>query len=819
MKRIDFLKVLALTMLATILISGCVSVVAQQPPARTQATPQTKPSPYGSAANAATRVKLPAGSITGFVYWEMNVFQPQADCQGLTVKVITVNKSGMPLQLLSTTSPLTASGPVTDYSAMGTPKYMLCSYSFHDMPERVSLRTLLYGIPSTASVATPAAFQISGGNCNSTPQGTLSFILTGGPMLCGDGAYNINFKLTASASAISRSPENSTLLRSAGGGQPQGLMVPPASQNSNVSGAATSVTGGATLLPTGPGTGSPVPPQSNNGALPKDGGQAAAGATDLPRQSAAATTPGATRQTLTNADVLKMLKGGVPESVIVSSIQSAAHKFDFSPASCQQLRAVHITRQVLDAMGAGGVQPCTSAFTDPHGKSSVVPEKPGMVPSEQKTLLVSQASGPGDGRQKADGLNPRSGPPPSKATDPEVVGLLQKLGAGKSGPVVKRPQVARENAAILAVLAKQRTAADVEAAQVKLRIQPTTLAGAGGSPTQLMSASGGAGTLGRPPGAGGDPSTLQRGSSNGGSSGSTGNIPSSIAHEHLFNNTAIICSTDPTFRILSVSGSADPATFTPIEQYDLYTITGCSFGNTSGKVSIYGTGAFQQNFIVKFWSENSIVVSLDSNLSGLPDFDNITLVVQRNDNLQTQKPGFKFYAARQTVPLKMIPSSWVRLMYFPFSVRYSSPPSDEPVPGPNAGSAYVSRYADGIKYDPSAPEDCLTSKAYCPLNVDYYDFSQLAPGWTTDSFQVTTYPQSCPFTVTYREDFGTWNWDWAENNPNNIRGYLSDTTCSGFFAGMPLKNYRNWTGSYYALQVWVSGPRGLDPLTNQPVSQ
>jgi hypothetical protein len=73
--------------------------------------------------------------------------------------------------------------------------------------------------------------------------------------------------------------------------------------------------------------------------------------------------------------------------------------------------------------------------------------------------------------------------------------------------------------------------------------------------------------------------------------------------------------------------------------------------------------------------------------------------------------------------------------------------------------------------------------------------------------------------VTYREDFGTWDWDWAEDNPNNIRGYLSDTTCSGFFAGMPLENYQNWTGSYYALQVWVSGPRGLDPLTNQPVSQ
>jgi hypothetical protein len=816
-RRINFEAIVKLATLATILLSLSASVMGQQqPPTVTHATassmqvsPQTKPSPYGSAANAATRMKLPSGTITGFVYWQMNVFQPQADCQGLIVKIVTVTKSGMPLQLLSTTSTLTANGPMTDDSAQGTPKYMLCSYSFQNMPENVSLRALLYGSPTTASVATPSAFQIPGGNCNSGPSSTLSFILTGGPMLCGHGAYNINFKLTGSASGIARSPEKSILIPNAGG-PPHGLLEQPAAQNSNVSSPTSGVTGGSPLLSSAPGVGSPTASQSNNGALPKNGGPVSAGAADLARLSAAGTTHGATTHTLTNADVLRMLKSGVPESVIVSSVQSAAHKFDFSPATCQELKAARVTRQVLDAMGAGGVQPCTSVFTGPLGNSSGVPEKTLAVPSEQKTLVGSQTSGLGDVRQKADGLNPRSGPPPSKATDPQVVQLLQKLGAGKSGPVVKRPQVARENAAILAVLLKQRSAADVEAAQMKLRIQPATPAGAGGSPSQLMSATGGTGTLGQPPGAGGNPATgtLQRGSSSGGSSGSTGNISSSIAQEHSFNSTAIICSADPTFRILNVSGSANPATFTPIDQYNLYTITGCSFGNTSGKVSIYGKGSFQENFIVKFWSENSIVVSLDSNLSGLPDFDNITLVVQRNDNLQTQKPGFKFYAARQTVPLKKIPGSWVQLekawtdyTNAEVTAQYSSPPSSPP--GPGAGTSYVSRFFNG-------------EKIWETSGMDYYDFSQLAPGWTTDSFQVTTYPQTCPFTVTYRQDFFEWKWDWAVNN---IFVSISATSCSGFFAGMPLENYKNWTGSYYALQVWVSGPRGLDPLTNQPVSQ
>ena len=774
MKRIDFVKVLDLTMLATMLISGCVSVMAQQqPPARPQSP--REPSPYGNAANAATGMKLPSGTITGFVYWQMNVFQPQSDCQGLTVKIITVNNSGMPLQLLSTTSALTANGPMTDYSATGTPKYMLCSYSFQNMPEKVSLRALLYGMPTTVSVAIPPAFQIPGGNCNSSPSSALSFILTGGSMLCGNGAFNINFKLTASASAIARSPQNSTLLRNAGG-PPHGLLEQPAVQNSNVTSPTSAATGGSTLLSSAPGTGSPASSQ---------------------RQPETSSNRGTTTQTLTNADVARMLQAGLAESVIISSIRSARKNFDFSLAGCQTLKRARVSEGILAAMGDGSTRPCNV---------SGAPKTSLAVPSEQETLLGSQTPGLADGRQKAGELNPRSGPAHGKATDRQVVQLLQKPGTAKKGPVVKSSRAARENAAIIAVLQKQRSAADLEVAQMKLSLQPAPLAGAGGA--KLMSASGSAGTSGQTPGGAGNLSTGTLQTPSGGSSGQKGNIPSSIIHGQYFNNIAITCANNPTFRILNVSGSGDPATFTPIDHYDLYTITGCSFGNTSGKVYIYGTGSFQENFIVKFWSENSITVSLDSSLRGVPDRDNITLVIQRDDKQQTQKSGFKFYAARETVPLKRIPESWVQLEKLwtddsntPVNAQYSSPPSSPP--GPSAGTSYVSRFYDGEKFSMTEGND-------------YYDFSQLAPGWTTDSFQVTTYAQTCPFTVTYRQDFFEWKWDW---DVNNILVSVSATSCSGFFAGMPLKNYQNWTGSYYALQVWVAGPRGLDPLTNHPVSQ
>lgn len=247
--------------LAVIVILVSASVVAlaqQQPPTVTrptassaQATPRKANSPYGSAVGTQARLKPAAGAITGFVYWQMSVLQPQSDCQGLTVKVVTVSKSGMPLQLLATTNTFTAMGPLTDYSAQGAPKYMLCSYSLHNMPENVSLRTLLYGPPPKTFVI-PAAFQIPGGTCASGPQSTLSFVLTTGEMLCGDGAFNINFKLTPPTMA--RPAVTAPLLNGSG---PKGLLSNP-DTGPNVN----ATTGGATLLSSQTNTSASMTPGS-----------------------------------------------------------------------------------------------------------------------------------------------------------------------------------------------------------------------------------------------------------------------------------------------------------------------------------------------------------------------------------------------------------------------------------------------------------------------------------------------------------------------------------------------------------------------------
>ena len=58
---------------------------------------------------------------------------------------------------------------------------------------------------------------------------------------------------------------------------------------------------------------------------------------------------------LTNADVIKMVKSGLPESVIVSSIQASPAKYDVSPDGLIALHKAGVTQGEMDAiMGASG---------------------------------------------------------------------------------------------------------------------------------------------------------------------------------------------------------------------------------------------------------------------------------------------------------------------------------------------------------------------------------------------------------------------------------------------------------------------------------
>jgi len=690
------------------------------------------------------------GTLDGYVFWDTSAVQhnPPGACDGLIVQVSAGSPPTGSTPAFEQFSPLGNVNKLT-YLNNGS-SFGVCAYTVkvpvgQDLRVQVMVSSSVFS-QGVAAVTPPSAnnlnapIKIDSGKCNNLPPAVPSpSVLGSNWWTCGNFAYNVNFVLQPSGSG---SPNFA--------GGKQGLFASPA--RGNLSSAPAGMLAN-TSVPAVQSPGLEVQGQGNNGRVSQS-----------------------TQQPLTNTDILKMVKGGVPESVIVSSIQSATKHFNFGPDGCRALKQGRVSVNVLNAMGDGGVQPCTS-----------------------------QATG-GAGGKAANDLNPQPG---RKPVDPA---LQTKLGPAKTQSVVKNSLGTRGDAAMIAVLQKQRGAADVEAAQMKLSVRPASQAGLNRGTSQLMSATGGTGSAGISQSA--SPAAVNN-------VGSAAKISPAVTHLAL-NATVAICAGDPTFRILNVSGSAGAATFTPIDQYNLYTITGCSFGNagSADKVYIYGTGSFRGNFAINFWSDNSIVVALDESISGYPDLSNINLVVQRNDGQQTEKQGFKFYATRQIVPLSTIPSGWANLATFTsgfktMTPQYFSPATSAPHSPTPTGTAFVSRFYDGQKFDPTTQAN----------TVDWYDFSHLAPGFTTDSFQVTTYPQSCPYVVTYKQDFGTWRWYWGNgNSANNIYILPADTTCSGFNAdsmilGIPVNVYQNWTGSYYALQVWVNGPRGIDPVTNQPVSQ
>ena len=71
-------------------------------------------------------------------------------------------------------------------------------------------------------------------------------------------------------------------------------------------------------------------------------------------------------QPITNADVVKMVKSGLPESVIVTAIQSRPGKFDISPNALIAMKKSGVTSAEMDAMVA------RSSGAKPHSASPAV---------------------------------------------------------------------------------------------------------------------------------------------------------------------------------------------------------------------------------------------------------------------------------------------------------------------------------------------------------------------------------------------------------------------------------------------------------------
>jgi hypothetical protein len=253
--------------------------------------------------------------------------------------------------------------------------------------------------------------------------------------------------------------------------------------------------------------------------------------------------------------------------------------------------------------------------------------------------------------------------------------------------------------------------------------------------------------------------------------------------------------------ISTINGKPSGVVFTPDPQYDLYTIKGCNFGDTQGEAHLYGPFASGQvKMQIEFWSDSQIVAKVDPQISGELDQDNVTLVISPSGKPQIQKPGCKFYAARESHLLQRIPQSAINFQTVTDSaggsISFAGKTLQLEVPAKGDLYAGFAGMSIGVfRSDPNV----------FPGGQDYYDFSKMAPGFVADNMQFQSYTMGNDNCDTYLVG-GNWDAEW---DGDNIRVSWQQQHCHTspyvFVSGMDL------SVSEYALSVWVTGPRGVDP--------
>jgi hypothetical protein len=265
----------------------------------------------------------------------------------------------------------------------------------------------------------------------------------------------------------------------------------------------------------------------------------------------------------------------------------------------------------------------------------------------------------------------------------------------------------------------------------------------------------------------------------------------------------------PTIR--SVNGRASGVVFTPVEPDNYYRIEGCAFGRSPGSVRLQPDlrglqiGASSRSLSMELdspagWTDVEIAVHLDPKLAGISDFP-VDLVVHLANGREVPLLGCVFVAARGDPQLlKTIPAGWVRLDATFASSRpigqleYVSPPvkSDE-IPADALGSSVFIVRSDR---EPFAS------------GRDFFDFSQLSPGWAVESFQVNQFGVSCPGEKLPAESKGPWTTTW---NQHGFTVSWARETCTS--SANPAFNF-TLNSSQYAAKVWVIGPAGTQPIRN-----
>jgi hypothetical protein len=234
------------------------------------------------------------------------------------------------------------------------------------------------------------------------------------------------------------------------------------------------------------------------------------------------------------------------------------------------------------------------------------------------------------------------------------------------------------------------------------------------------------------------------------------------------------------FRIDGKAGGAG-VLYSPDPQANPYTIVGCGFGNSPAAVVLGffqldgppggGTPVHTRNLTIQSWNDHEIVASLDPNTSGLPDWENVALLVTAKRAGESSKGSF--FARRQTVLLAKIPQNQASL-YQQGSPYFLSP---------------VANY-----YGLDGTLGVMRQALPGPIAGQDQFAVQLSPGFVIESTQTDLLVSSTSGNVA--------------SKPASISGNTITVTYPvvSYGSGNSVDYY-----SIYGLRIWVTGPAGVNP--------
>jgi hypothetical protein len=566
---------------------------------------------------------------------------------------------------------------------------------------------------------------------------------------------------------------------------------------------------------------------------------------------------------LTNVNVIKMVEAGVPESAIVTSIQTSSTTFDLSPEASRLLDRAGVSQRIRDAMmshrtpalaatpatvGGANVSVINPRGTPTAGTalpttSNIDPKQHPPIRSNAKRDAASPADASAVATMKSK-LDAQLGAfrqkfpstasvrvPTTQPAPPEIqalksqmmfvqsihaqTGLAQPLATTQPGSVsqttlISSPAVPQKP---LLVTTPGQATLGTTAGQPSLRQAPSSSAQQQPNRTTVGAAA--------PPPAitiAGPPSERQAPSS------SANYQPPSGNRGMVASSGMKICLTAQIYR---VNNATSGVVFTQDPLYNDYIITGCGFGNQSGQVYLSGAVTNGQiKMVVKQWGPNQIEAVVQPGLTGVLDgWPDLMVVPVPAGTPPAKFPNCRFYAQRQSVPLLGIPRSYAHLANVPVNMANSF--GTNYCPGPDQMHLYpcilfnagppLSNVANAVDRD--------GGRSQFNSGEDVYDLSYMTPGFVVDYFWPDWYAWSESICQGWigegGEKFGdsidystAGHYGWYLKSSSQIAVDWGVDHCAWRWLGV--FNVDDEYNSGYSLQVYVKGPIGVDPWTGKP---